>query len=161
MSRMPLQILAAFCGTVGFSILYNTPKKHFLWAGITGTLGWITYRVLGSFHYLLFACFGASLLVGILSRILAARRQCPAIIFAIAGLFPLAPGTQIYYTIYYMMTDSLSRAIFQGIETLKVAMAIVMGIIVALSFSQRAFYIFRKKDPGTQKTVQKGGKTLS
>ncbi|MDO4553546.1 MAG: threonine/serine exporter family protein [Lachnospiraceae bacterium] len=145
MSRILFQMVAAFGGTVGFSILYNTPKKHFLWAGLTGTLGWMCYLVLQRFSYPLFSCFGAALIVGIAARILAVRRQCPVIIFAIAGLFPLVPGVQIYYVIYYLMTDELSQAIYQGVETLKVAMAIVMGIIVALSIPQKWFMLTKKR----------------
>lgn len=134
-----LKLCAAFGGTIGFSILYNIPKKHFLWAGLTGTFGWLVYDWLNFFIDSLFACFGAALFIGIMSRILAIRKQCPATIFSIAGLFPLAPGTQIYYTNYYLMTDNLSRAMYQGISTLKVAMAIVMGIVVALSIPQTFF----------------------
>lgn len=139
MIQFLLQMIAVFIGTIGFSILYNTPRKHFLWAGLTGTMGWIVYEMLNEVGYPRLSCFGAALFVGLVSRILAIKKQCPAITFAIAGLFPLVPGSQIYYTIYYMMTVTQTRALYQGVETLKTALAIVMGIIVALAFPQSLF----------------------
>lgn len=145
MIQLILQMAAAFGGTIGFSILYHTPKKHFLWAGLTGAFGWMVYYLLNYFHYPLVSCFGASLFIGIMARVLAIRKQCPAIIFSIAGLFPLAPGAQIYYTNYYLMTDNLMKAMYEGLATLKVALAIVMGIIVALSIPQSVFVKMRKK----------------
>lgn len=145
MIQLILKLCAAFGGTIGFSILYNIPKKHFLWAGLTGTFGWLVYYLLNFFNDPLFSSFGAALFIGIMARILAIRKQCPATIFSIAGLFPLAPGTQIYYTNYYLMTNNLSRAMYQGISTLKIAMAIVMGIVVALSIPQSFFMKMRKK----------------
>lgn len=139
------QLCAAFGGTIGFSILYNIPKKHFLWAGLTGTFGWLVYALLNYFQAPLFSCFGAALFIGIMARILAIKKHCPAMIFSIAGLFPLAPGAQIYYTNYYMMMDNLPRAMSQGVSTLKIALAIVMGVVVSHSIPQSFFVKIEQK----------------
>ena len=39
-------ILAAFFGTIAFSILYDIPKEYLVTCGVIGALGWIVYAVI-------------------------------------------------------------------------------------------------------------------
>ena len=34
------QLAAAFGATVGFAVLVNAPPREFVWAGVTGAVGW-------------------------------------------------------------------------------------------------------------------------
>ncbi len=42
-----------------------------------------------------------------LSRFAAVFEKCTAIVFMIAGIFPVVPGAQIYWGTYYLVTDQL------------------------------------------------------
>ena len=38
-----VQLAAAFGATVGFAVLVNAPPREFVWAGVTGAVGWGCY----------------------------------------------------------------------------------------------------------------------
>ena len=59
--------------------------------------------------------------------------------FLIAGIFPLVPGAGIYWTAYYVVTDQLAKASARGFLTLKIAVAIVLGILFVFEFPQKWF----------------------
>ena len=81
----------------------------------------------------------ATVLVVFLSRLSAVRRHCPVTIFLVAGIFPLVPGAGIYWTAYYVVTDQLAKASDRGFQTLKIAVAIVLGILFVFEFPQKWF----------------------
>ena len=81
----------------------------------------------------------ATLVLTILSRILAVIRRAPVTIFLITSIFTLVPGAGIYYTAYYLMIDDLAMAALKGVETLKVAGAISLGILLGMGIPQGAF----------------------
>ena len=41
--EMTANLFCAFIGTVGYSVLYNVPKRYFLSCGFTGTMGWLAF----------------------------------------------------------------------------------------------------------------------
>ena len=83
--------------------------------------------------------FFATVLVVFLSRLSAVYRHCPVTVFLIAGIFPLVPGAGIYWTAYYVVTDQLAKASARGFLTLKIAVAIVLGILFVFEFPQKWF----------------------
>ena len=80
-----------------------------------------------------------------LSRAAAVRQKCPATIFLISGIFPLVPGAGIYWTVYYLITEQLRLAVYTGYEAVKVAIAIVLGIVVIFELPQGWFWWAVKK----------------
>ena len=69
----------------------------------------------------------------------AALRKNPVTVYLIAGIFPLVPGAGIYYTSYYFIMNNMSEFSRYGMETIKVAGAIVLGIIFGFSLPQAWF----------------------
>ncbi|MDQ0222637.1 threonine/serine exporter family protein [Streptococcus moroccensis] len=135
--QLIIQIIAAGIGTVAFSILYQTPKRHFVDLGILGGLTWGIYRLL--WHYFqmeALAVFVPALIVAFLSRILARKRRAPATIFLATSMFPLIPGLSFYRAVYFFITGSDHLAIdhiqssFITAFTIAIAIAIVqqMGL---------------------------------
>lgn len=123
-----INLLCAFGGTVGFSILYNIDKCFYPLCGLTGMVGWGAY-LLAIPH-----CSGAvstligALVVVFMSRILSIWKKCPITVFLIAGIFPLIPGSSIYYAAYHFAIGEYSEAAMMGIEAVKCSFAIVAGI---------------------------------
>ncbi|MCD8125161.1 MAG: threonine/serine exporter family protein [Lachnospiraceae bacterium] len=128
---MIIQAAAAFLGTVAFAVLFGVPRQYYGLCGITGCLGWITYLVLGNLGCgIVPAALFATILVNLLSRSFAVRARCPVTVFLICGIFPLVPGSGIYWTVYYVVMEQYSEALASGTAALKAAIAIVLGIVL-------------------------------
>ena len=72
-------------------------------------------------------------LVTLLARLFAIYRRAPVTVFLLCGIFPLVPGAGIYYTAYYFIFGFSGMMVQKGIETVKVAVAIALGITLVLS----------------------------
>lgn len=136
-------ILCSFIGTVGFAIIYNVPKKYYFACGITGMAGWMMYLFVNSQDYMssAVASFFGAFVVVLISRILTIYMKCPITVFLISGILPLVPGAGVYYTAYYIVTNQLTQAALKGIESLKIAFAIVMGIVIVVSIPRDVFHL--------------------
>lgn len=134
------EFFCAAVGTIAFSLLYAVPKKHYLDCGVIGAAGWLIYRLMLMLGMSLsFSVFFAAVFIVLLSRFAAVRRQCPATVFLITGIFPLVPGGQFYWACYYLVTNQLSDALVSGLAAMKVMLAIVLGIIFVFEIPQAFF----------------------
>ena len=141
-----LQGIVAFFATVSFAILFHVPPKQYFWSGLTGSLGWLCYLAVNqSSNSVVMASFAATLLLTALSRYFAVWRKTPITIFLICGIFPLVPGAGIYYTAYYFIMGDNTMAGIKGAETLKIAAAITLGIVIILSLPYRLFHLLSPK----------------
>ena len=140
-ASLAAQALAAFAGTVGFAILFGVPRKHYLPAGIVGVLGWLLYLVLYRYAGLTPAVSTliSTVFIGILSRVSAVIMKCPAAVFLICGIFCLVPGAGIFWSSYYLVSSQLDLSSSAGFTAAKIAIAIVLGIILAMELPQRIF----------------------
>lgn len=136
------QIFCSFVGTIGFAIMYNVPKKYYIACGFTGMAGWMMYYFINVQRDLstTVASFFGALVVVLISRMLTVRLKCPITLFLISGILPLVPGAGIYNTVYYLVTNQLASAALKGIESLKIAFAIVMGIVIVVSIPRDVFH---------------------
>lgn len=139
-----IEFIVAFFATAAFAVLFNVPRKQWVFGGLTGGMGWVFYRYLSDIQGVVIATFIAVVVVTLLSRIFAVTRKSPVTIFLVAGIFPLVPGVGIYYTSYYFIMNQFSEASAKGVETLKVAMAITIGIMCVLMIPQKFFMLFAR-----------------
>ena len=135
----------AFIGTVAFALLFSVPKQYFPGCGAIGAAGWLIYRLVLPMGNRMAAAFLATVLVIILSRLIAVRKRCPVTIFMVAGLFPLVPGVGIYWTIYELVMENMEGALIRGTAALQDAIAIVLGIIFVFELPQKLFSIARSR----------------
>jgi len=87
----------------------------------------------------------AALLVCILSRFSAVAFRCPAQVFLLCGIFPLVPGAGIFWFTYYLTSSQFALSLQAGFTAGKVAIAIVLGIILAMELPQRLFLALHKR----------------
>ena len=87
------------------------------------------------------ATFAATVIVILLSRWFAVREHCPVTIFLISGIIPLVPGAGIYRAAYYTVTNQLYLAVQTGFDAVKMAVAIVLGIVFVFEIPQSVFRI--------------------
>ncbi len=141
------QVLCAFLSTVGFSVIFNSPKDTIIKSSINGSVGWIVFiltkgltnsPVAGSF-------FGA-LTVGIIGEIFAKIYKKPSTTFTIPGIIPLVPGAGIYYTMLSLTEKNFFAAADSGSQTITVSIALASGIIVSTSLNRAIMkYLEEKK----------------
>lgn len=148
MSPVPVwgQVFAAFVGTIAFALLFGVPRKYYLVCGIDAALGWLLYCVLNRAGLTpAESTFCSTVLVILLSRIAAARMECPVTVFLTTGIFPLIPGAGIYWMAYYLVVDDKHAALESGFGALKAVIAIVLGIILVFEIPVKAFSFAKPK----------------
>ena len=135
------QSLAAFIGTSAFAILFGVPRKQYLTCGLIGSLGWAAFLVLTrEAHTSAFAGITlSSIFICILSRISAVPSKCPSTVFLLCGIFPLVPGAGIFWFTYYLVSSQFRLSAMTGYAAVTAAVAIVLGIILAMEIPQRLF----------------------
>lgn len=125
------QFLLALFATLGFAIIFKVPVKHIPACIVVGGLGWITYLVtdynLGS---PVMGCFFGACMVGLCSMICARLFKEAMTIFVIPGILCLVPGAKIFYTMEALLRSNIEDMAHVGIETLMMAGAIAMGLLV-------------------------------
>lgn len=138
--KVIIQLAVSFVATLGFAIVFFTPKAELVYCGLTGALGWgIYYCMLAADIHFAVACMVATTCLTILARAFAVLRKNPATIYLLTGIFPLVPGAGIYYTAYYLFMGDQSMFSAKGLETFETAGAIVFGIIFGFSIPQKIF----------------------
>ncbi len=128
------QIITAFLGSLGFSILFNIRGRKIWYAASGGMLSWATYLLgglwLGSE---MTQYFIAAIIVTIYSEICARIEKTPATIFLTATIIPLVPGQALYYTMSYAVNGLLGEFAANASYTVGIAVAIAAGIMAASS----------------------------
>ena len=129
------QFVVAVVATISFGITFHVPKRHYLAGGLTGAVGWMVY-IFGVELFALspaIATLVATLPLTGCARFFSVRHKAPVTIFLLPGIFPLVPGAGIYYTAYYFLRDDRTLFLNKGVETLKIALALALGIALVCS----------------------------
>ncbi len=151
-----LQTMVAFFATVAFAIIFHTPRREYLWAGLTGGTGWLVFQVSAFLGCgVVSASFFATVALTWMARSLSFLRRTPVTVYLICGIFPLVPGAGIYYTGYYFFTANNTLGMLKGLETIKIAIVIALGIGIVLSLPPVLF--LRKRAPKMPHTNLKQG----
>jgi len=135
------QVVLAFVSSIAFALLFHVPRKQYLYCGITGGAAWLFYLL--AFSYWgspVISSLAATLALSFMAKLFAVRRSTPALVFLIAGIFPLVPGAGIYYTVHYLIMGDNALAFSKGLETLKIAVVIALGMVLVASIPYRFFH---------------------
>lgn len=132
MNEILLQGILAFIATVGFCIIFRVPIRLIPVCALVGAQAWSLYEFIfnyGSQNQII-ATFAAAGLVGLLSDFFARVIKEAATLFIIPGILPLVPGSYIFYTMQALLDNDMSRLSIYGPDTLKIAAAIALGLLV-------------------------------
>ncbi|MEE0710314.1 MAG: threonine/serine exporter family protein [Gemmiger sp.] len=129
------QFLVAIVATISFGVTFRVSPRHYLASGITGAVGWLVYVLCAELLSLSapVATLAAALPLTACARLFAIRHKAPITLFLLCGIFPLVPGAGIYYTAYYFLRDDRTLFANKGVETLKIAVALALGIALVCS----------------------------
>ena len=130
-----LQFLVAIVATISFSVTFRVSPRHYLASGLTGAVGWLVYILCEELLAMSapVATLVAALPLTACARFFAIRHKAPITLFLLCGIFPLVPGAGIYYTAYYFLRDDRTLFANKGVETLKIALALALGIALVCS----------------------------
>ena len=122
------ELLAAFLGTLGFSLFYRVAPRHLAVTVSGGVMTWAAYLVIHHFDNDAFA-----------SNMLAA--MCAALWAEIfAAILPLLPGQSFYYTMAALVHNHRAYFAIKAMETLRVVFSIACGVLTVSMF----FYLLRE-----------------
>ena len=135
------QAAAAFTGTIAFAGLFGVSRMQCPVAGIIGAAGWVLYLILVRYAGVspMAAIILSSVFICVLARIAAVWQRSPAQVFLLCGIFPLVPGAGLFWFSYYMVSGQIPLSLSSGLDAVKAAVAIVLGIILAMELPQRLF----------------------
>lgn len=130
---MIIELLIAFFAAFAFSVIFNVSKSELVFCGLVGLVAQCVYLALfkitadATVSTLLSAATATAL-----SRILATVRKMPVTVFLLSGIISLVPGMGMYNTVYSIISSDYTNALKTGIETVKSACAIAVGIAILL-----------------------------
>ena len=130
--------------TFGFGILFNIKGKKLLFAALGGGLSWYCYSLplsLGLSE--VSSLFISALVFSTYSEVLARIFKTPVTSFVICALFPLVPGSGMYYTMLATINGDLQNAVHLGINTLANAGTLALGVIFISTITSLIFRVKR------------------
>jgi uncharacterized membrane protein YjjP (DUF1212 family) len=140
-----LQLLGSLIGCIGFTIFYNIHFPGGIFCVIGGVLTWgVCYLATELGCTLAIASFVAAIFAAVYSEIMARIRKYPAISYLVVSCFPLLPGAGVYFTTYFAVKDDMSAFVTQGKDTIAIAGALAVGILL-VSTLFRFFSMLKKK----------------
>lgn len=134
----------SFIVTFGFGILFNIKGKKLLFAALGGGLSWYCYSLplsLGLSE--VSSLFISALVFSTYSEVLARIFKTPVTSFVICALFPLVPGSGMYYTMLATINGDLQNAVHLGINTLANAGTLALGVIFISTITSLIFRVKR------------------
>ena len=139
--------LGSAIGCFGFAIVFNVHGPGSLICVLGGVLSWVVYAVslkLGAGATA--AYFWGSVFAAIFSEVLARIRKYPAIAYLVLSIFPLIPGSGVYYTMEHAVQGEMDLFASKGMTTAGIAGAMALGILI-ISTAVRLWTTrkFRKK----------------
>ncbi|WP_167957911.1 threonine/serine exporter family protein [Anaerosporobacter faecicola] len=129
---MILQVIGAFLGVVGMSIVIGVPKKLIIYSGFVGAFGWWVYLMMEVQYpkLIILQAFTATMVVSLISHICARLLKAPGTIFLIPGIMPMVPGAGMYRTAYYAFKGNSTVASYHLSQTVQIAGAIALAIFI-------------------------------
>lgn len=132
-----IQILWAFLGSLGFAILCNLKGRRLWTAAIGAAVTWALYMHFTTVGFSPAISSGmCGIFVGIYAEIMAIYNKAPNTLFLITVGIPLVPGSGLYYTMQNIVDGNMEMAAQYGAETVKIALAIVVGFMIVAVFTK-------------------------
>lgn len=131
MTALLLSFLYALMATLGFSIIFHVPLRHFPVVALIGGTGWTIYQICTAYEVsVVVSCFVSSFAVGLFSDLASRWLKDAATIFIIPGILCLVPGSGMYNTMLRLVNGNLKSAATVGSQTLAMAGSIALGLLV-------------------------------
>lgn len=131
-----LNLVFSCTASLFFGVIFDVPKRLYNTVGFVGASGWMIYTLFYETFELhtIYSSFFGSLVLGILSHIMARVKKEPVILFMIPGIIPLVPGGLAFDATKNLVLLEFSKAINTMLEVTLIAGAIALGLLFADHF---------------------------
>ena len=135
------ELVAAFLGTLGFSLFYRVAPRHLAVTVSGGVLTWAAYLIIHHFFNDAFASnMLAAMFAALWAEIFARIKKAPTNVFLTPAILPLLPGQSFYYTMAALVHNHRAYFAIKAMETLRVVFSIACGVLTVSMF----FYLLRE-----------------
>lgn len=146
MAAWLLEIWAA-PAALGFALLFNVPPRALWMCGVLAVLGHATRKLVLTLNGdIVLGTLVAAILIGLIAEWWSARRNEPAVIYAISAAIPMVPGTYMYKAVQALLGiatlpsgDSgqalLVAAGVSGVKAGMIVLALAFGIAAPILLS--------------------------
>ena len=129
-----LQVLMGAIGTFGFCVTFHLRGRKLFLATLGGALSWTVCLLLGNiFDAEPVRYFFSAMFVAAYAEVLARLLKTPTTTFLIPGIIPHIPGSALYHTMRFALNRQWPECLNRALYTLKLALALALGMIVVLS----------------------------
>ena len=144
-SSFTTQLISCTIACVGFAYWFNVKGIQVLYSGIGAFFTWAVYYVCFKMTNSNFqsTLFGA-IFVAIFAQIMARVNRAPATIFLCVCVFPLVPGPNLYYMMYYLVLENYKVAKEEAVTLVLTCVGIALGFIVVDIFNKYIVIIFKR-----------------
>ena len=144
-SSFTTQLISCTIACVGFAYWFNVKGIQVLYSGIGAFFTWAVYYVCFEMTNSNFqsTLFGA-IFVAIFAQIMARVNRAPATIFLCVCVFPLVPGPNLYYMMYYLVLENYKVAKEEAVTLVLTCVGIALGFIVVDIFTKYIVIIFKR-----------------
>lgn len=123
--------IGALMASCGFAILFHIKGINIIYAAIGGMLGGLAYQFMLTLNIApTMAMFFGSIVISAYAEVMARIQKVPVTLFLATGLIPLVPGGGMYRCILGVLRHDMNAAINEGMETIFIIGALVLGILV-------------------------------
>ncbi len=153
-----LEILYSFIGSFCFAIIFNIRIKKSFFAGIGGAVSQSGYIICTLFLGNEFAAyFLATIATALYAEMMARILKAPATVFLVPSIIPLVPGSLMYYSMEYLVTNQRQESLDMVLRAVTIASSLAMGILIVSSLIkiQISFKNLHKKIKKTAPTNKK------
>lgn len=137
---MIFEMFVSFVAVLAFAVIFDVSKSELIFCGISGLVSEGIYlMIMRVNNEEAFAVLLAALITTSLARILANIRKVPVTVYLICAIIPLVPGAGMYKTVYGIIASDYHRAALAGIDTIKTATEIAVGIFLVFALPNKIF----------------------
>ena len=141
-----LEIWAA-PAALGFALLFNVPPRALWMCGVLAVLGHAARKLVLTFNGdIVLGTLVAAILIGLIAEWWSARRNEPAVIYAISAAIPMVPGTYMYKAVQALLgiatlpTGDTGQALLlaagvSGVKAVMIVLALAFGIAAPILLS--------------------------
>ena len=126
-----IQLISCTIGCAGFVLMFGARKKALLYSTVGSFLTWFVYLfAVNEFGCGFFiATMVSSCFIALYASIVNAFTGIPSAIFLTSCVFPLLPGSNLYYTVFGSVSDNPELFRTQGRAMVLIALGIALGYI--------------------------------
>ncbi|WP_267962410.1 threonine/serine exporter family protein [Shewanella chilikensis] len=123
---------------MGFAMLFNVPKRYLLYCALAGAIGHSSRTLMLQFGLPIeWATFAAAGIIGMVTIAFAKRHLAPPLLYAVAAIIPMIPGSYAYNTVIALVqltaqsqlsTELWEQVVTNGLKTVFILGALSVGL---------------------------------